>query len=441
MKHKKRGISTGSIVTIIILVIVLLACLWLLPKLFGNLNTRISPDKISKSFINLAKDSMGAITDTFVTSTKEPDEPNIDLVFSTHAYSEPLPTPILKDEIVNFSLSFAGSIDFDKKLQKATAMEEGIYNISPIFENIKNTFNSDYNTINLANTFIKNEELSDINAPESLISSIKNLGFNSIIFGNSNSLNYGLEGLQSMLTTAKQNKININGIDAESTNSEIFIQNIKEIPVAFLHYTQSISSTSKKKVPEQNIKFHISIINEDKVKSDIIRAREKGAYFVVVSIDWDKSTSKNPSKDQIKIAQYIADAGANIIIGNNQNSPLAFDILSTTNQYAPNRKVPVAYSLGNLLSSNTNNANQASSIILNFNISYNKTKAKVESIKISDIPLFVWKTKLENKDVFSILPLNNKIDAENKKLINFNEKVNSFINNLFGILPISVINN
>ncbi|NMD38775.1 MAG: CapA family protein [Christensenellaceae bacterium] len=441
MKPQKKGLSLGSIVIIIILIIVLFACIWLFPKLFGDLNTRINPEKISKTFVNFTKNSLEVVSNSLVTNTKEPDNQNIKLDFSTHSFSEPTPTPILEDEVVNFSILFTGNVNYDKKIQKATLKNTDYFDTDAIFLNIKKYIDSDINVLGLSNTFVDNESLSDINAPVSLISSIKNIGINTINHGNNNSLNYGLEGIQSMLSSANYNNIVLNGIDAESYDDDILIQNVKNIPVAFLHYTQSLSKTSKKKIPEQNWSYHINIISEERVRNDILKAKEQGALFVVVTLDWEKSTGKSPSKEQINVAQYIAEAGANIIIANNQNNPLILDILNTSNENILSRNVPIAYSLGNLISSNANNIAQASSIMLKFDITYNRTKNKVETIKISYIPLYIWKNKVDKKDNFSIIPIDFSIDAEDKKHINFKNKVEEYLNELFGILPITVVNN
>jgi len=76
------------------------------------------------------------------------------------------------------------------------------------------------------------------------------------------------------------------------------------------------------------------------VKNDIQRLKEMGCDVIVYSFHWGKEYSPKHNSLQAAMAQYAADAGADIIVGTHPHCVQGIDILNG---------VPVLYSLGNLM--------------------------------------------------------------------------------------------
>jgi poly-gamma-glutamate synthesis protein (capsule biosynthesis protein) len=53
---------------------------------------------------------------------------------------------------------------------------------------------------------------------------------------------------------------------------------------------------------------------------DTVAAADKEADFVIVSIHWGTEYTHNPDEEQIRLAQQLADAGADLIIGNHAHN-------------------------------------------------------------------------------------------------------------------------
>ena len=181
--------------------------------------------------------------------------------------------------------------------------------------------------------------------------------------------------------------------------------------------------------------------SEEKINYDISKAKHNDAKFIVVSIDWDTQTDKTPGKDQVKIAHYVANAGADIIVGNNKNSPLPIDIISVDSDNGNVKNVPVAYSLGNLISSQRNSIAQTSSILLRFDIKFNKTTNISETMRLSYVPLYTWKNIINSNDNYITAAISSNLYPEDNKYSSFIIKVKDYLHNMFKILPIEIINN
>ena len=60
--------------------------------------------------------------------------------------------------------------------------------------------------------------------------------------------------------------------------------------------------------------YAVDIWNEDKIRTDMQKARE-AADFIVVCPHWGTEYKLQESKDQQQKAQFLADQGADLIIG------------------------------------------------------------------------------------------------------------------------------
>lgn len=108
-------------------------------------------------------------------------------------------------------------------------------------------------------------------------------------------------------------------------------------------------------------------------------ARRKGAEFVAVYQHWGVLNSAQVRKTQTDEAQFMADAGADLIIGSHPHMVQRFSVIRA----ADGRKVPCAYSTGNFLSSMSEMDGNRDGIILRAEL--RKTETGV-SARVSYIP-------------------------------------------------------
>ena len=148
--------------------------------------------------------------------------------------------------------------------------------------------------------------------------------------------------------TGEDNKTeenNKNEEGKENTKSErVNIVNKKGVNVAFIGYTANDNKGR-------------NYFTEENAKADLEYAK-KNASVIIVMMDWKNSIDEatNEQKEQVK---FLADNGANLIIGNNQNNIQTMEIIKGETD----KDCFVAYSLGNLLSTTSIEKNKTGIIL------------------------------------------------------------------------------
>lgn len=148
--------------------------------------------------------------------------------------------------------------------------------------------------------------------------------------------------------TGEDNKTeenNKNEEGKENTKSErVNIVNKKGVNVAFIGYATNDNKSR-------------NYFTEENAKADLEYAK-KNASVIIVMMDW-KNSNDEATNEQKAQSKFLADNGANLIIGNNQNNVQTMEIIKGEND----KDCFVAYSLGNLLSTTSIEKNKTGIIL------------------------------------------------------------------------------
>ena len=226
--------------------------------------------------------------------------------------------------------------------------EDGAYNYDGIYANIK-----DY--ISEADIRIINQEVvltSDrsqwtnfpvFGAPIECGEAVVNAGFNVITHATNHSWDKGRNiALEDIEFWKSQDDVLLTGMyDSPEDYDNIVIGEYKGVKVAYLNYTQNLNGFT---LPSDS-KYMVKLIDIELIKADIAKAREQ-ADIVIVFPHWGEEYQTTPSWYQKSLAQQIADAGADLIIGTHPHVIQPLEILTT----ADGKEVPCFYSLGNFVS-------------------------------------------------------------------------------------------
>lgn len=145
----------------------------------------------------------------------------------------------------------------------------------------------------------------------------------------------------------------------EADYDNIPIQEKDGVRIAYLAYTEHTNGLPTPSEAEANI---IYTSEEDVIQRQIELASEQ-ADVVVVGVHWGVEGSHNVTDAQRALGQKMADWGADVIIGTHPHVVQAVESLTA----ADGRNVPIAYSLGNFVSTQAN-ADNLIGLILTFSI-------------------------------------------------------------------------
>ena len=97
----------------------------------------------------------------------------------------------------------------------------------------------------------------------------------------------------------------------------------------------------------------------DKASNDIDYARKKGAEFVLVYMHWGTEYTHEPNGSQRRMAKELADCGADYIVGSHTHCLQAREFVESVD----GRTVPVVFSMGNFLTSETKEISRHTGIL------------------------------------------------------------------------------
>ena len=259
---------------------------------------------------------------------------------------------------VNITFLFAGdnlihpNIYIDASYRKTA---EKAYDFLPMYENIAEAVAAaDYAFINqetvMAGEGYANSGYPTFNSPQQLGLDLAKLGFDIIGMANNHMLDKGAAGLSATMDFWDSCPVvTIGAYRDEEDAARLRIVEKDGVKIALLAYTYGTNGIVK----PSSSPLVIPYIDDELIKSDIAGA-EAEADFIIVSIHWGDENTQKVSSEQKRLAQLIADSGADIIIGHHSHTLQPIETVTA----ADGREILCVYSLGNLVSGMARPVNQ-----------------------------------------------------------------------------------
>lgn len=279
---------------------------------------------------------------------------------------EPEDTPEPSPEHVNTvtsTLAVGGDIVMHTGLN-GEAMGDTGYDYVPIFGILKDFIASaDYSVCSLVTTFAEGANYTAyplFKSPTDLAASIAQVGFNLVNTATSHCVDSFKDGIDYTLDTLDAAGLSHVGTyrtqEERDASGNRYMADINGINVAFLAYTCDTNS-----VPVAGFEYAASIcaldylgggtkIDYDLMQADISSAREAGADIVFVFMSWGTEFATEPNGQQVEIADFLFENGADIIIGGHCRVPQRMELRTVKDAEGNERTGFICYSLGNMLS-------------------------------------------------------------------------------------------
>lgn len=394
MRKKRRSVlSLGTIVMLSLTALVLIGFCALLPKLTGDADVRTNAAELAVAFDSSLSKLTSSVMSNHSTPTPVPVPPTS---FSSVAALTPVPTAT-PEPTRSFRLCAAGSIKINSTVQKALT-DGDTYCFDLLFDNLTGRMAADLSIATLENSVIPDAKTSDANLPQEALSPIRNAGINALCLGYQNVLDAGIEGLAATKQSIRAAQLTPYGVYAsQSERAEGTLLDINGVKVALLSFQTELSSAGKKKTTEEERAFAYSSAELSVITAEIQAARAVGAEAIVVSICWGKAGATSPTNAQIELAQGIADAGADVILGTHSGALQTVEILTANRGDGKYHPVLCAYSLGNLFTYEREKRTSLSSILLNAEVVYDPVTGCIAFDHLSYTPTYSWRDKIDGK--------------------------------------------
>ena len=234
---------------------------------------------------------------------------------------------------------------------KSGRQSNGSYNFEHLYKNLKKDIKKADIAIINQETVLGGKELGysgypRFNSPTEIGDAVVKAGFDVVLHATNHSMDKGEKGLQNSLDFWKKHKeITVLGAnETEEEYEEIPIVEKNGIKIAMLNYTYGLNGLP---LPKDR-KYMVNLLEEDKVRSDIKKAKEQ-ADFVIVFPHWGTEYRYTPSSEQEKWTSIFSEEGVDLVIGAHPH--VLENVEWITN--ATGHKMLVYYSLGNCVSGQT----------------------------------------------------------------------------------------
>ncbi len=180
------------------------------------------------------------------------------------------------------------------------------------------------------------------NAPEEVVKSIKDAGYDAITLAHNHILDTGIEGLIYTVKAFEKEGMDVFGVSL-SEDEEILVKNVNGIKIALLGFSYGFNGIEET-ISEEEYNTYLKDLNMKKVKKEIEQA-EKIADITVVMPQMGIEYSLEPTEEQKETYHAMIDYGADIIFGGHPHVAEPTEIVEKDGE-----KKFIIYSMGNLLS-------------------------------------------------------------------------------------------
>jgi poly-gamma-glutamate synthesis protein (capsule biosynthesis protein) len=280
---------------------------------------------------------------------KTPEEPVQTAETTPEPTPEPTPTPEPQPTVKTLSLYMLGDALVQQPNSWDAERADGSYDWAPQMDGIadpaKNYDLAFYNQeCILGGDHLGITPFPHFNCPQSYGDYMVSKGFNLISVANNHSLDKGEEACENShaFWAAKEGVVTSGMNMSQEERSAIPIYEKNGITYAFTAWTYDMNGWQPPAGREYMVNKYRG--HEEELLNWVRSAKEQ-ADFVIVSMHWGTEYTHNPDEEQMRLAQQLSDAGADVIIGNHAHHSQPIQWL--------NDRTICFYALGNMLSAQT----------------------------------------------------------------------------------------
>lgn len=226
------------------------------------------------------------------------------------------------------------------------------------------------------------------NAPEEVIQSIKDAGYDVLDLAHNHILDTGIEGLKYTANAFRKNGLDIFGVKVDPSEG-ILVKEVNGIKVAILGFAYGFNGIEAS-LTDEEYNNHLYDLNMQKVKELIERAEEI-ADFTIVLPQMGEEYHLHPTKEQVDTYHQMIEWGADVIFGGH---PHVIEPTETITK--DGEKKFIIYSMGNLLSNQRvetlGNIWTERGVIMDITIEKENGKTTLTSVKAH--PTWVSRTEI-----------------------------------------------
>ena len=257
--------------------------------------------------------------------------------------------PVVNQQTQTARIMANGDLLYHDGLYMSARKEDGSYDFSDNFQYVKEWLHqADLAIGDFEGTISPDFPLAGyplFNAPESVVSSIKDAGYHVVDLAHNHILDSQLSGVLSTAKAFENQGITPVGVYTHEPRAQapLTIKEVNGIKIAILAYSYGFNGMEGN-LSQEEYDQHLSNLDEEKMKSEILRAEEE-ADVTVVMPQMGVEYQLKPTEEQVSLYHKIVDWGADLIFGGHPHVTQPSETLEKDGQ-----KKLIIYSMGNFIS-------------------------------------------------------------------------------------------
>ena len=315
---------------------------------------------------------------------------------------EPTEAPVRNTETV--TLAFAGDIVAQSGLTTAAQSVDGDtvrYDYSDELAGVTELLQqADYSSCTYVGTIRDGEDYNNYEMAPDIAAALSVTGFQLVNTATDHILDNGIDGLAETDDVLSAEGLAVVGTHADEDDTDVFVQTINGVNVAFLSYTYGTGGVSVSDTPWAVDIFTTDYMTDqksydkDRITADIAAAKEEGADIIVCYVYWwDDTQYYTQVRDkQQDLAEYLCQSGVDVLIGSGIKMPQPIETLTVERSDGTSANCVICYSLSNLMSCFTDENTNLSAVAM-VDISRDVDNGDVWVSGVSYTPLFMMDTR------------------------------------------------
>lgn len=400
-----RGVSLGTVCMLAITVAVSGLSAVILPRLLGKADFSMMVDGTLSALTLDDALPVLALNDIPIGEVHHTPAPSSAPTASARlATPSPVPTatPVPGGTV---TLTIGGSVNIDDAIRKSAYYSESKkYDFTEMMMLLKDEMASDLTLLTLENITLDSDKVSANNAPSAVMDMLADAGVDILALGYPKAYDKGQAGLAATVEAARERGMTtIGAYLTENEANTLCMVTVDHVQVAFLHYTETISTTGQKAINADGQSYALPTMYINgaaaAMLSDVRKAREAGADVIIVSLNWGTVSASKPTAAQKEVAQQLAEAGADVIVGAGSRVVQPITWLTSRQEDGSIRHTLCAWSLGSLLNESRKDGNVLG-MLLQLQISFDGDSLSFE--KVCYTPTYIWRYKQDGQYYYRI---------------------------------------
>ena len=206
-----------------------------------------------------------------------------------------------------------------------------------------------------------------LNAPSVFLETVRSAGFDAVVMANNHACDAGVRGIYETLDRVEEYGLIHTGTFRNTEEPRFVVIDVDGIRIGLISYATYFNHKDER-ITREGQNAMLNYYSPERVSRDAALARAAGAEYIFCYIHWGVEYQQDPNatftipaaikftdrplrllvktNDQPRIAQELADAGVDYILGSHPHALQPYDVITASD----GRRVPVIYSLGNFVS-------------------------------------------------------------------------------------------